>query len=161
MKTMAAREGRLPAAQPAPVQVWRFGPALHGSSPPTDLTLIGIGGEVVVDYAIRLAGEYPTRRIWAAGYSNDVFGYLPSRRVLLEGGYEGADAMVYYGRPGPFAPNVEELIIGQIRRLGKRCRHRPARGYALVPADRSADRVEARASDAEKLRATGVVTVKR
>jgi hypothetical protein len=51
------------------------------------------------------------------GYSNDVFGYLPSRRVLLEGGYEGADAMVYYGRPGPFTANVEELIIGQIRRF--------------------------------------------
>jgi neutral ceramidase len=117
MRTMAAREGRLPAAQPAPVQVWRFGPALPGSSPPTDLTLIAIGGEVVVDYAIRLAGEYPTQRIWAAGYSNDVFGYLPSRRVLLEGGYEGADAMVYYGRPGPFTANVEELIIGQIRRF--------------------------------------------
>ena len=117
MKAMADREGRLPAAQPAPVQVWRFGPDPRAGSTPSDLTLIAIGGEVVVDYAIRLAGEYPTRRIWAAGYSNDVFGYLPSRRVRLEGGYEGADAMVYYGRPGPFAENVEELIIGQIRRL--------------------------------------------
>jgi hypothetical protein len=25
--------------------------------------------------------------------------------------------MVYYGKPGPFAPEVEELVHGQVRRL--------------------------------------------
>ena len=74
-------------------------------------------GEVVVDCALRLAREYPDRRIWAAAYSNDVFGYLPSARVLREGGYEGGDAMIYYGRPGPFTDAVEELIFREIRRL--------------------------------------------
>ena len=43
----------------------------------------------MVDYALRLAREYPERRMWVAGYSNDVFGYVPSVRVLREGGYEG------------------------------------------------------------------------
>jgi hypothetical protein len=104
----ALAAGRLPEVQPAPVQVWRFGSAF---------TLIGIGGEVVVDYALRLKRDYPGRRLWAAGYSNDVFGYLPSLRVLREGGYEGGGAMIYYGRPGPFAPDVEERIHGQVRAL--------------------------------------------
>lgn len=117
MQSKADRAGRLPANQPAPVQVWSFGGVLPPGPVPSDLTLIAIGGEVVVDYAVRLAAEYPERRVWAAGYSNDVFGYLPSRRVLGEGGYEGADAMVYYGRPGPFTAEVEELIVGQVRRL--------------------------------------------
>jgi hypothetical protein len=108
MDATVAREGRLPASQPEPVQVWTFGP---------DLTLVALGGEVVVDYAHRLAREFPGRRLWVAGYSNDVFGYVPSRRVLREGGYEGADAMVYYGRPAPFTDDVEELIIGECRRL--------------------------------------------
>ena len=116
MKAAIARNGRLPAAQPDPVQVWRFGPpkiAEAGSG----LTLVALGGEVVIDYALRLAREYPQRRMWVAGYSNDVFGYVPSVRVLREGGYEGGDAMIYYGRPGPFTEEVEGLILGKVRRL--------------------------------------------
>lgn len=108
MKAAIARHGRLPAVQPDPVQVWSFG---------SGLTLVALGGEVVVDYALRLAREYPERRMWVAGYSNDVFGYVPSVRVLREGGYEGGDAMIYYGRPGPFTEAVEELIVGEVRRL--------------------------------------------
>jgi neutral ceramidase len=108
MAAIVARDGRLPEAQRAPVQVWQLG---------SQLTLVALGGEVVVDYALRLAREYPGRRMWVAGYSNDVFGYLPSLRVLREGGYEGGDAMVYYGRPGPFARDVEELIIGKVKRM--------------------------------------------
>jgi hypothetical protein len=107
MASAVARDGSLPRAQPAPLQVWRF----------EGLTLVAIGGEVVVDYALRLAREYREGPVWAAGYSNDVFGYLPSERVLREGGYEGADAMIYYGRPGPFAPGVEDRIFDEIARL--------------------------------------------
>ena len=55
--------------------------------------------------------------MWVAGYSNDVFAYVPSLRVLKEGGYEGGDAMIYYGRPGPFADSVEESIIRKVRQL--------------------------------------------
>jgi neutral/alkaline ceramidase-like enzyme len=139
MKAAIARNGRLPAAQPDPVQVWRFGPpalaagidASYGATAPkrlvkvggqeteagSGLTLVALGGEVVADYALRLAREYPQRRMWVAGYSNDVFGYVPSVRVLHEGGYEGGDAMIYYGRPGPFTEAVEELIVGEVRRL--------------------------------------------
>jgi neutral ceramidase len=118
MKSIVARGGRLPAAQPAPVQVWQFG-ARTAAAASSGLTLIALGGEVVVDYAIRLAREYPTRRIWAAGYSNDVFGYLPSRRIRDEGGYEGADAMIYYGRPGPFTADVEERMMREVHRLAR------------------------------------------
>ena len=82
-----------------------------------EFTLVALGGEVVVDYAIRLAREYPARQMWVAGYSNDVFGYVPSLRVLREGGYEGGDAMIYYARPGPFNAQVEELIIGKVQQL--------------------------------------------
>jgi hypothetical protein len=99
-------DGRLPAAQPDPIQTWRIG---------RDLALVALGGEVVVDYALRLRRDYPDLRVWAAGYSNDVFGYVPSSRVLAEGGYEGGDAMVYYGRPAPFTPAVEELIHTEVR----------------------------------------------
>ena len=101
------RQGRLPSKQADPVQVWKLG----------HITLVALGGEVVVDYALRLARENKGETMWVAGYSNDVFGYVPSLRVLREGGYEGADAMIYYGRPGPFTEDVEELIVAKVRQL--------------------------------------------
>ena len=107
MEAAIARDGRLPAAQPDPVQVWQFADGL---------TLVALGGEVVVDYALRLAKEYPQRRMWVAGYSNDVFGYVPSARVRREGGYEGGDAMIYYGRPAPFTEGVEEIIVSEVKK---------------------------------------------
>jgi neutral ceramidase len=105
------RDGRLPVSQPDPIQVWRIG---------TGLTLVAMGGEAVVDYALRLARDYPGQRLWAAGYSNDVFGYVPSLRVLEEGGYEGGGAMIYYGRPGPFDRSVEDRIHQAVRELMER-----------------------------------------
>lgn len=104
------RERKLPSEYPYPVQVWQLG---------KDLTFIHLAGEVVVDYALRLKKELGAERTWVAGYSNDVFAYIPSERVLREGGYEGADAMIYYGQPGPFAPGVEETIIRTVHRLVK------------------------------------------
>lgn len=92
----------------APVQVVRFG---H------DLILVALSGEVVVDYALRLKQELAGPAVWVAGYSNDVFGYLPSLRVLREGGYEGGGAMLYSSLPGPFAPSVEERMIDKVREL--------------------------------------------
>jgi neutral ceramidase len=101
------RQGPLPAKQAHPVQVWKLGA----------INLVALGGEVVVDYALRLAREYKNETMWVAGYSNDVFGYVPSLRVLREGGYEGGDAMIYYGRSGPFTEDVEDLIIAKIKDL--------------------------------------------
>ena len=92
MDEIRARDGALPTSQKMPLQVWRFGDAL---------TLVALGGEVVVDYALRLRRDHPDDHVWPVGYANDVFGYVPSRRVLDEGGYEGGGALLYYGRPGP------------------------------------------------------------
>lgn len=108
MDETRARAGALPTSQKMPVQVWRFG---------SDLTLVTLGGEVVVDYALRLRREHPDDHVWPVGYANDVFGYVPSRRVLDEGGYEGGGALLYYGRPGPFDATVEDRIFASLDRL--------------------------------------------
>ena len=102
------RRGRIWDSYPYPVQVWRFG---------DDLTLVGLAGEVVVDYALRLKREFGAEKLWVAAYCNDVFAYIPSLRVLKEGGYEGGGAMIYYGQPGPFADSVEETIIRKVHEL--------------------------------------------
>ena len=64
----------------------------------------------------------PDRPLWVAGYSNDVFAYIPSRRVLEEGGYEASGAMIYYLQPGSFTPAVEETIIRRVHELVRRVR---------------------------------------
>lgn len=90
------------------VQVIRFGDAL---------TMVALAGEVVVDFSLRLKREHADETLWVAGYSNDVFGYVPSLRVLKEGGYEAAGAMLYTSFPGPFAENVEERIVDKVNDL--------------------------------------------
>jgi len=72
---------------------------------------------VVVDYSLRLKAEIADSAVWVAGYSNDVFGYVPSLRILQEGGYEGGGAMRYTDLPGPFALSIEERIVGSVHEM--------------------------------------------
>ncbi|MDP6555260.1 MAG: hypothetical protein QGF59_13380 [Pirellulaceae bacterium] len=109
------RDGKLRSQYDCPVQVVRFGESL---------TLVALPGETVVDYSLRLkrelrGGEENAPAIWVAGYSNDVFAYIPSRRVLEEGGYEAGGAMRYMTtlQPGPFATSVEQRIIKKVHQL--------------------------------------------
>jgi Neutral/alkaline non-lysosomal ceramidase, N-terminal len=90
---------------PYPVQLWRLG---------NDVQWIFLGGEVVVDFAIRIKAEQRGVKTWVAGYSNDVMAYIPSRRVLTEGGYEGGGAMVYYGQPTTWSEQVESQIMAEV-----------------------------------------------
>jgi hypothetical protein len=54
--------------------------------------------------------------VWVTAYANDVMSYIPSRRVLGEGGYEGATSMVYYGLPTTWAPTIEETIVREVHK---------------------------------------------
>ncbi len=105
--------GKIRTTYPYLVQVVQFG---------DDLTLVGLAGEVVVDYSLRLKAELTDRTVWVGAYSNDVFGYVPSLRVLKEGGYEGGGAMRYTELPGPFAPSVETRVIDKVHELVKKVR---------------------------------------
>ena len=102
--------GGPPDRVPYPIQVWSFGKGLH---------FFALTGETVVDYSLRLKREHGFEKTWVAGYNNDLLSYVPSRRVLLEGGYEGTDGMLEYGHRGPYLPDVEERIIGLANELAK------------------------------------------
>ena len=106
MLDVIAREGRTVAAEPAPLHVLRLG----------SFALAALSGEVVVDYALAIKRKYGSGT-WVAAYTDSVFGYVPSVRVLREGGYEGGDAMLYFGRPGPFADTVEATVLNGVDML--------------------------------------------
>jgi hypothetical protein len=69
-----------------------------------------LGGEVVVDYAFRLR-KVLGNELMIMGYANDVMAYIPSERVLKEGGYEGETSMYVYGHDGKWTPGIEDQIV--------------------------------------------------
>lgn len=91
-----------------PVQVIKFG---------DELTLAALASEVVVDYSLRVKSELSATSddagngpaVWVAGYSNGYFGYIPSVRILDEGGYEA----------GPWDASIEERIVGAVHSLDR------------------------------------------
>jgi neutral ceramidase len=101
-------QGKIPDRYSYPIQVCQLG---------SDLTLVALAGEVVVDYALRLKRDLKYKSLWTIAYANDVFAYIPSVRVLREGGYEAYQSGIYYGMPGPFGEPVEELIVGKVKAM--------------------------------------------
>ena len=89
------------------VQTWSFG---------DQLAMVFLPGEVVVDYALRLKREFDRSRLWINAYANDVPCYIPSERILREGGYEGEASMVYYDRPNKFKPGLENKIVQAVKK---------------------------------------------
>lgn len=100
-------KGRPMTTIPYPVQAFRFGKSV---------TIVGMGGEVVVDYALRVKKEFGAEDTIVAGYTNDVMSYIVSKRVLKEGGYEPVDSQIYYGNPGPYTEEVEETVMGAVKK---------------------------------------------
>lgn len=85
---------------PYPLQVWKLG----------DQPVFALGGELLVGYAIRLK-EIFGQDAFVMGYSNDVMSYIPTARVLREGGYEADLAHVVYGLPSGWSADIETVII--------------------------------------------------
>jgi putative membrane-bound dehydrogenase-like protein len=102
------RGEELPSKLPYSTQAWRFG---------DELAMVFLPGEVVVDYVLRLKRELDPGRLWVTAYANDVPCYIPSERILREGGYEAGGAMVYYGWPTRLRPGVEQVIIDAVHRV--------------------------------------------
>lgn len=94
---------KLPDHYAGAVAVWQFG---------DDLTLVALSGEVVVDYVALLEKALGPNRLWLSAYANDVYGYLPSARLLGEGGYETR------GRGGlRFSPRAQDVLTAKVREL--------------------------------------------
>jgi neutral ceramidase len=109
-----AEKRSIPTNHLCPVQVLRFG---------NELLLVALGGEPVVAYAQRFKREFAGPLVWVAGYSNDMFGYLPTRKVQEEGGYEGGRATLWSALPAPLAETAEERVVETVHRLVRQVRN--------------------------------------
>lgn len=91
----------LPKSISYPIQHWKLG---------DELSIAFLGGEVTVEYGLRLKSEEGSIS-WVNAYANSCPCYIPSENVLKQGGYEGGGAMIYYDQPGPLKAGLEAQII--------------------------------------------------
>jgi len=98
----------LPRSVKLPVAALRLG---------DDLTFFLMGGEVVVDYSRRLKRVLAQDHPWMVGYAYEVPCYIPSVRLLKEGGYEAESSLIYYGFYGPFRTSIEDLLVNRAAAL--------------------------------------------
>jgi len=103
-----AQDGGLSPHVNYPITTWTFG---------DQLAIVFLAGEVVVDYAVRLKHELDWQRLWINGWSNDVPSYIPSKRILAEGGYEADFSQIYYGWPSRYDPGLEDMIVTQVKKM--------------------------------------------
>jgi hypothetical protein len=120
LRRTLAEKGKLPENYPHyPIQVVRLG---------DQVTWVVLGGEVVVDYSLRLKKELAgDRAVWVTAYANDVMAYIPSARVLKEGGYEADSSMIFYGHPAKWSPAIENIIVAKVHELADELAKRPGR----------------------------------
>jgi len=99
--------GKLIDSYSYPIQVWKLG----------EQVMVGLAGEVVIDYAInikRIIGQ----DAFVFGYcSEGNLSYMPSARVVEEGGYEGLTAQYYKGFPAAWSPGIEIDILKTVEEM--------------------------------------------
>lgn len=101
--------GSLMTSYPYPLQIWRLG----------DQTIMTLGGEPVIEYAIQLKRIFG-QDVFVLGYCNDRMGYIPSTAILQEGGYEGASSIMGGSElPSTWASNIETMILSQMVQLAQ------------------------------------------
>lgn len=82
------------------------------------IDLVGVSGEPVSEYALFVnnLGNSPDRVRIPVGCIDDVFGYVPSRRMIREGGYEASGFCDDFGVRS-LRPNIEEEMKRNITRV--------------------------------------------
>jgi len=98
----------LPEAVKLPLAALRIG---------DDLTFVLMGGEVVVDYSRRIKRAFAADHPWPVGYAYEVPCYIPTSRLIKEGGYETESSMIYYGFYGPFRAGIEGQVFNRLEKL--------------------------------------------
>lgn len=76
------------------------------------LALLSMNAEVVVEYGLFLK-QSCNGRVLPLPYTNGMFGYLPTRRQLSEGGYEPDTSRPYFMMPAKLSDRTEEIILAE------------------------------------------------
>jgi len=108
MLAMLDRNEPLPTHYRAAVALWQFG---------DDLTLVGLPGEAVAEYVPMIEKALGPERLWVAAYCNESFGYLPSAKVVAEGGHEAIGLTLAIGF---FSADAQDVVVATVRQLAQK-----------------------------------------
>lgn len=84
-----------------------------------DVRLIGLEGEICNKIGIDIRNIFKQGNTIVLGYTNGSISYIPTPKILSEGGYEAVCAYTKSGIPAPFADNTESVILDHIQRYCK------------------------------------------
>jgi len=99
---------------PAHIAAWAFG---------EDLIIVAFPSETVAEYALNLRAQFPDRPLWVSAYSNDLFGYVPTAKIVREGGHETIGVTTWLwgtdlaDHVGFFSEEVEQVMMNTAREL--------------------------------------------
>jgi hypothetical protein len=91
-------------------QAWRFG---------SQLTLVGLEGEVCSPLGPLTRGLATTKEAAVFAYVNTDEGYIPSKKIVEEGGYEGESSHRAYFLPAPFSSKAEAEFSAVVKKAIK------------------------------------------
>jgi neutral ceramidase len=103
----ALGKGTAKEYRPLYVALWQLAP---------DVNLIAIEGEVSTEYSLLIKKLFGNGKMIVLGYTNGVMSYIPTAKMLAEGGYE-AECNYFFGLQGPFVPEIEDIIVGRVARM--------------------------------------------
>ncbi len=81
-----------------------------------DIAIVGLPGEVFVEYQLRIKECSPFEHTLVLGYTNGNIGYVPTADAFPQGGYEVDTAIKYYGTT-MLTPDCEEMVVEGACRL--------------------------------------------
>lgn len=106
LKMMERNE--VPTAVPYQLQVVRLADGLP---------IVAMDGEVVSEWRGMVQERLSSDRAIVLGYCGASSGYIPTARMIPEGGYEALHSTRYWLRPGPFSEEIEPVILGAIEEM--------------------------------------------
>ncbi len=95
-------QGDFPSQTTIEIQAVRIG---------NELTFLTLPGEPTAELSREISTLFPAANaLFFLGYTNGMFGYLPTSKMLPEGGYECEMSHVVYGWPSKLASGPESII---------------------------------------------------
>ena len=83
------------------VQLWKIG---------RQLSIFGMEGEICSPWGPMLRSMADTEQAMVVGYANSTNAYIPDKRIVREGGYEGHTSHQVYFQPGPFTEKINQEV---------------------------------------------------
>ncbi len=81
-----------------------------------DILVIYLGGEICYPTKKLLQQAFPDKRIYFLGYA-DSTAYVPSDKIIGEGGYEHEGSIIEYRLKGTFRPGIDKLMLKAVHNI--------------------------------------------